>query len=286
MQNNFAGPTSVPEAVAELAAEPGAVVVAGGTDLMPALAAGRVRAPAIVALTWLAELARWERGADGSVRIGAMLTCAHARTLAEVLPALAQAAAAMGTPQVRNAATVGGNLASAAGGDLLPVLSACRAVVELASTAGVRGVGVDEFLGGLGRGAADRTGGPTSMRPGELITSVTIPAARGAQEFCRVAVRGAGAPALLSMAVVLDLDAAEVRTALVAGGGATTRARAADALLTGHLREHAGAAPSAAVAGEYARLAAEAAGPDPYLRHAAGVCAGRLLGRVLAGTAR
>jgi CO/xanthine dehydrogenase FAD-binding subunit len=291
MQNNFAGPTSIPEAVAELAAAPEALVVAGGTDVMLALAAGRVHAPAIVALTWLAELARWERRPDGSVRVGATLTCAHARTLADVLPALAQAAAAMGTPQIRNAATVGGNLASAAGGDLLPVLSACRAVVELASAAGVREVGVDEFLGGLGEGGARAT----SMRPGELITAVTVPPVRGAQEFCRVAVRGAGAPALLSMAVVLDVDAGELRAAFVrggprggprGGGRAPVRARAAEAVLTDHLRAHPGVEPPEVAAAEFARLAGEAAGPDAYLRRAVGVCAGRLLGRVFAGASR
>ncbi len=189
MQNNFAGPTSVPEAVAELAAVPDALVVAGGTDVMLALAAGRVRAPALLTLAWLVELAGWERRADGSVRVGAGLTAANAQSLADLLPALAQAAAAMGTPQVRNSATVGGNLVSAAGGDLLPVLSACAAVVELASAAGVRTLGVDEFLAPAG----------TARRPGELLTAVTVPQPGQGQEFCRIAVRGAAAPALLSM---------------------------------------------------------------------------------------
>src|SRR5262245_41078805 len=113
MQNFLAAPTTLAEAVAELAGAPDALVVAGGTDVMVELSAGRRRPREILTLSWVSELAGWEL-ADGEVRLGAGLTCANAASTLDLLPALAQAAAAMGTPQVRNAATLGGNLASAA----------------------------------------------------------------------------------------------------------------------------------------------------------------------------
>jgi CO/xanthine dehydrogenase FAD-binding subunit len=270
MQNFLAAPTSLAEAVAELTDAPGALIVAGGTDVMVDLAAGRRRAGEILTLAWVPELAGWEQ-MPGEARLGAALTCTHAAATLEFLPALAQAAAAMGTPQVRNAATLGGNLASAAGGDLLPVLLACEATVELASAGGVRSLGVADFL------RPARPGARTALRPGELICAVRVPLVRGAQEFCRVAVRGADAPAWLSMALVLDVDAAAVRLALVSGGAVPVRVAAAEAVLAGLPAE----GPTPDVAAEFARRAGEAAGPDPYRRHAAQVCAGRLLARAL-----
>lgn len=284
MLNHLAAPTSLAEAVAALADAPDAMVVAGGTDVMVELAAGWRRARHVVALAWAGELAGWSRG-PGHVRIGATLTCTNAAATLGFLPALAQAAAAMGTPQVRNAATVGGNLAGAAGGDLLPVLAACGATVELASAGGVRELPVDEFL------TPGRPGARTALRPGELVAAVRVPVVPGAQEFCRVAVRGAGAPALLSMALVRTESGPAgpggLRLALVAGTPVPVRARAAEAVLAAALAARGPAGPPApAAVAEFARLAGEAAGRDPYRRRAAAVCAARLLDRVLAGPGR
>ena len=137
-------PSGVAEAVALLAAEPDRVIVAGGTDLLPALHDGRIRADRLLSLERLRDIAGAGRTGDG-LFLGAPVTCAVlADVLEPVLPALARAAAVVGPPGVRTAATLGGNLVSAAGGDLLPVLVASEAVVVVESAAGRREVvGVD-----------------------------------------------------------------------------------------------------------------------------------------------
>ena len=92
--------------------------------------------------------------------------CSHA-PLATMLPALAEAARTVGSPQIRNAGTIGGNLGTASpAGDALPVLSALDAVVELAGPGGRRAVVIHDFLLGVKR---------TALEPGELVVSVTVP---------------------------------------------------------------------------------------------------------------
>src|SRR5437868_15124127 len=115
-------PPGVAEAVQLLAAEPDRVIIAGGTDLLPALGDGRVRAERLLSLERLPEISAAGRTAEGGLFIGAGLTVAVAAgALNAVLPALARAAEVMGPPGERDAATVRGDLVSAARADLLPV---------------------------------------------------------------------------------------------------------------------------------------------------------------------
>ena len=163
-------PTDLDRALAALDREPDALVLAGGTDVMVAVNAGWLRFDSVVALRAIDELKQVEVDADrGLVRIGAGVT--YTRLLAgdvvSTVPALAQAARTVGSPQIRNAGTIGGNLATASpAGDTLPVLVALDARVEVASVAGRRTVPVQELLTGPKR---------TSLRPGELITAVVGP---------------------------------------------------------------------------------------------------------------
>lgn len=133
-------PASLDEAVAALTAMPAAVPVAGGTDLMAAVNKGLLRPAGLVGLGRISELRGWHYQ-DGHAVLGAGLT--HARMgrpdFAALIPALAASARAAGPPQIRNAGTLGGNIATAAPtGDALPVLAALEADLVVAGPGGAR----------------------------------------------------------------------------------------------------------------------------------------------------
>jgi CO/xanthine dehydrogenase FAD-binding subunit len=268
----MATPHTLDEAVAALEAHPAALLLGGGTDLMPALNSGRLRPGSVVALRAVRELAGWH-GDDLGVWLGAGLTFTQLQqpSLAALLPALARAAGAAGPPAVRNAATLGGNLGTAARrGDILPVLVALDAVVLLHGSGGPRKVPAGRFVLEPGR---------TALRPGELIAAAWVPAARGPQEFC--AVRRESGRSLVSVALAVDLDTRRVRCAVGAARPVPVRATAAEAFLAGRVDWPAGRVADAAAYEEFGRLVATVAGSPPYARHAVAVCARRLLARAL-----
>src|SRR5690242_11973003 len=134
----------------ELKAEhPDAVPIAGGTDLMVELNFDRRRPSTILDLTRIAALNEWGPE-NGHLRIGAGVT--YARLIAELgdrLPGLAIASRTVGSPQIRNRGTVGGNLGtSSPAGDALPPLFASDAEIELASRTGTRRTSVSAFVTG------------------------------------------------------------------------------------------------------------------------------------------
>src|SRR5262249_35213281 len=169
-------PTSLDEALSALASHEGAMVLAGGTDAMVEINAGHRRPGDVVAVNRVAELRSWTYDPGTAlVRIGAAVTYTEMMTspIAGLVPALAEAARTVGSPQIRNAGTLGGNLGTCSpAGDGLPVLSALDATVHLASAAGERSLPVQEFMVGVKR---------TALRPGELITAVTLPVLEGWQ---------------------------------------------------------------------------------------------------------
>src|SRR5438552_6241651 len=134
-------------------------------------------------LTRIAELTEWGTE-DGHLRIGAGVT--YTRLIDELgdrLPGLAMASRTVGSPQIRNRGTVGGNLGtSSPAGDALPPLLASDAVVELASASGSRRVPVREFFTGPTRNA---------MRKDELIAPLVAEPAAGPQQFPKVGTRNA-----------------------------------------------------------------------------------------------
>src|ERR671922_2243612 len=142
-------PDSWDEALAMKAAQPEAVAIAGGTDVMVELNFDRIRPPAMLDLTRVPELTEWGPE-NGRLRIGAGVT--YTRLIAELggkLPGLAIASRTVGSPQIRNRGTVGGNLAtSSPAGDALPPLFADDALVEVASLRGTRRIPVGEFVTG------------------------------------------------------------------------------------------------------------------------------------------
>ena len=132
-------PDTWEQALAMKAAQPDAIPIAGGTDLMVALNFDRARPQAILDLTRVAELRDWGTD-DGRLRIGAGVTYTRLiEELGERLPGLAIASRTVGSPQIRNRGTVGGNLGTASpAGDGLPPLYVSDAEVELASATGTR----------------------------------------------------------------------------------------------------------------------------------------------------
>src|SRR3954451_20331776 len=170
-------PESRREALEMKPAEPDPRPIAGGTDLMVELNFDRSRPQAILDLTRVPELTQW-RPQDGRLRVGAGVT--YTRLIEELgdrLPGLAIASRTVGSLQIRNRGTVGGNLATASpAGDGLPPLYTSDAVVELASVRGTRRLPVAGFITGPKRNA---------LAPDELITAFDIAPASAPQQFAK-----------------------------------------------------------------------------------------------------
>ncbi|MGQ0466429.1 MAG: FAD binding domain-containing protein [Sporichthyaceae bacterium] len=267
MRENFEAPGSVSEALEVLTENPDRLVVAGGTDVLPALRAGRTRPRPVLSLTRCVDLDGAGRTENGGLWLGALLTCSRAQRIASVLPALADAAGAVGSWPVRNAATVGGNLASANGGDLLALLMAVGGKVRLEAAVGYRDCTVAEFLAPLAVGGTD-----PYLRPGELIAGVLIDPVPATVRYARLADPNTGRAAV-SLGLALDAEQRTIAVALQAGGRVPMRVPDAEQLIRAELPRPA----DESTVREFARLVGNAAGGDPYRRHAAAVCAARLL---------
>jgi CO/xanthine dehydrogenase FAD-binding subunit len=182
------------EALAAKAEQPAAVPIQGGTDVMVALNFDRDRPPALLNLNEVPELRGWSR-ADGALRLGAGLTYTEAMTgrLAELMPALAEASRTVGSPQIRNRGTIGGNLGTASpAGDALPPLIVESAEVECASVRGSRRVALADFVTGVKR---------TALADDELITAVYVTPSRAPQTFMKIGPRNAMVISVVSLAV-------------------------------------------------------------------------------------
>src|SRR5712691_2624972 len=163
------------------AAHPDAMAIEGGTDVMVEINLDHNRPAAIIDLTRVPDLNDWGPD-DGSLLIGAGVT--YTRLIDELgdrLPGLAMASRTVGSPQIRNRGTVGGNLGTASpAGDAHPPLLASGALVELASTAGTRRVPAHDFYVGPKR---------TAMRGDELVAAFLIRPSAGGQQFSKVGTR-------------------------------------------------------------------------------------------------
>jgi CO/xanthine dehydrogenase FAD-binding subunit len=212
-------PSTWTEALEIKAAHPDATPIAGGTDVMVEINLDRHRPSAIIDLTRIAELNEWGPDA-GLLRIGAGVTYARIiQELGDQLTGLAMASRTVGSPQIRNRGTVGGNLGSASpAGDAHPPLLASGALVELASTGGSRRVAAREFFVGPKRNA---------MRKDELIAAFLVEPAKGPQQFSKVGTRNAMVIAVCSLAVALDRERRHVGTGI--GSAAPTPVIALDA---------------------------------------------------------
>jgi len=197
-------PRSLDEALRLKSEQPGTIPIQGGTDLMVALNFDRIRPEVVLNLNELAELRGWSRE-NGTLRLGAGLTYTEAMTLAEDLPALAEASRTVGSPQIRNRGTIGGNLGTASpAGDALPPLLIEGAEIDVASVRGSRRVPIEEFHVGVKQHA---------LEPDELIVAVHLTPSRQPQTFMKIGPRNAMVIAVTSLALVADRERGELRAA-------------------------------------------------------------------------
>jgi CO/xanthine dehydrogenase FAD-binding subunit len=255
---------------------PQAVPIAGGTDVMVELNFDIRRPPALLDLTKVAELAEWAED-NGSIRLGSGVP--YSRIITELgtgLPGLAMASRTVGSPQIRNRGTVGGNLGSASpAGDAHPPLLASGATIEVASTTGSRTIAAQEFFLGPKRSA---------LAPDELITAVNIPRAPGPQQFAKVGTRNAMVIAVCSFAVELDPVNHRVGTGIGSAGPTPLPARDAETFAAHELTwESRKPLPDSALVrfgelvGAAARPIDDVRGTAAYRRHALSVLARRTL---------
>ena len=324
----FLQPGSLAEALAAKAANPDAVPIAGGTDVMVELNFARRRPPVLLDLTRVPELAGWAVQ-DGRLRVGAGVTYAEltgergsgsrngphagglnrgagelnggagelnrgagglnrgagglnrgAGGLGRLLPGLAIAARTVGSPQIRNRGTIGGNLGSASpAGDCHPSLLAAGAEVEVASARGARLIPIDGFFTGVKRSA---------LAPDELITAVWITPPSGPEQFAKIGTRNAMVIAVAAFGLALHPGRRSVGTGIGSAAPTPVRAREAETFLAAALDgaglwESRGALPES-VATEFGALVSAAARPiddvrgtAAYRRHALAVLARRTL---------
>jgi CO/xanthine dehydrogenase FAD-binding subunit len=218
-------PLTLAAALQVRAEHPDALVLAGGTDVMVDVNFERSRPRKIIDLTRIPELQAWERDAD-LVSVGACVTFARLEEELDDQVALVQAAATVGSPQVRNRATLGGNVATASpAGDGIAALAAYDADVVLQSVRGRRVVPWDRFLVGPKR---------TAMEEDELVVALQWPPVDGPGAFAKLGPRGAMVIAVASVCVQLDEELEEARIALGSVGPTVIRAEEAEAYVQSH----------------------------------------------------
>ena len=242
MDRRYLEATDVPHALALLEEHPDAGIVAGGTDIVVGHRSGKKALPqTLLAIHRLGELQRIGVVADGSLRIGALVTHRQLEAspvLREELPALCDASSLVGSPATRQAGTIGGNICNASPAmEVGSPLLIANAGVELASVSGPRLIALSEFLIGPGR---------TARRPGELLTAVIIPPpkeypdpARRASAYIRLEYRQAMEIAVVGAAASVVLDGRgrclEAAIALTAVAPTCVRVPDADPLLNGQV---------------------------------------------------
>jgi CO/xanthine dehydrogenase FAD-binding subunit len=318
MLMEFLQPGSLAEAIAAKAASPDALPIAGGTDVMVELNFARRRPPVLLDLTCVPELAGWSLQ-DGRLRVGAGVTYAEltgerdsgrrkaqgqgrgadglgrgadglgrgadglgqgADGLGRLLPGLAMAARTVGSPQIRNRGTIGGNLGSASpAGDCHPSLLAAGAEIEVASASGTRLIPIDGFFTGVKRSA---------LAPDELITAIWITRPSGPEQFAKIGTRNAMVIAVAAFGLALHPGRRSVGTGIGSAAPTPVRAREAEIFLAAALDEASlwdtgGALPESvvtefgALVGAASRPIDDVRGTAAYRRHALAVLARRTL---------
>jgi len=278
-------PHSLDEALALKAEHPEAVPLAGGTDLMVEINFGRLRPSAIIDVSRVGELAQW-RQENGHVFLGAGVTYATVIKEMATFKPLVQASRSVGSPQIRNRGTVGGNLGTASpAGDALPVLAAYDAEVVLRSQArGERALPWATFLTGPKK---------TAIAADELILGARWLAQRGPGSFSKIGTRNAMVIAVAGLCLVIDEGRRRVNVALGSVGPTIIRATGAEekvaaAMATAGVWDDRSAPLPDPFVEEFAELVAAAAQPlddvrgtAAYRRHGCRVLARRAIGWAL-----
>lgn len=269
-------PGSIAEAGDLLIRHPGARLLAGGTDLILAMERKKVSPSHLVDLSGIPQL-KEVSCEDGKLRLGAMVAIqelVESPPVREKFPVIASAAGCLGCWQVRNRATLGGNLANAApSAEMAPPLIALDAQVGIGGPAGERFIPLEDFFAGPGQ---------TVLQPGEILAEVVVPvpAAGVKAAYMRHSLRRSMDIALASAAVRLQLDGETIAGArVVLGAVAPTpiRAREAEAALTGKKLDGAAIAAAAAAAARECRPITDVRATAQYRREIIGVLVRRAL---------
>ena len=274
---------SVNEACAVLAENPATTVLAGGTDLMVQVNRGAKSLESVLDLSRILELKKWSiEGSEIVLGAGISYTDLTNPQLAKLVPALAQAARTVGSPQIRNAGTLGGNLATASpAGDTIPALVAMDAFLKLKSSTETREVSMTEFVTGVKTNV---------LKPGEIIESVRIPVFEGPQEFLKVGTRNAMVISVVSLALVKDHLGRKLRVGVGSVSPVPFRAAAAEEFISHEFDWENNSGPSEKVISKFSELVADSTEPIDdhrgtanYRKHAVKVLAKRALERVCEG---
>lgn len=270
-------PHSIAEATEMLASQPDLTLLNGGTDLMVEVNFNHRRPTDVLLLRNINQLREWSTSDDGTtITIGSGVPYSQIEKgpIASLVPALAQAARTVGSPQIRAAGTMGGNLGTCSpAGDTLPVLSALEAIIHLQSVNGIREIPFSEFMVGPKR---------NSRATNEIIVAVTLPVTQERQGYSKVGVRNAMVISVASACFALVKN--QPRLAMGSVGPTILRATEAEKFLSANASDMSNI--SDAIAREFGKIAATEARPiddhrstAAYRSHAIGILAARLAQR-------
>lgn len=270
-------PKNIDEALTILSEQPESTLLSGGTDVMVEVNFNHRKPSSVIALRSIAELKTWKVDeTNKTVFIGSGVPYGEMEhgPLATAVPALAAAARTVGSPQIRAAGTLGGNLGTCSpAGDSLPVLSALDATVHLVSRSGERDVSIHDFM--VGPKKNDR-------KHDELIIGVTLPLTHQWQGYSKVGVRNAMVISVASCCLALQEDS--ISLALGSVGPTIIRCRDTETWANNLSRQE--FQTNTDLQKELAHRVAQESRPiddhrstAEYRRHAVGVLAQRLLHR-------
>lgn len=252
-------PGTLQEATRLLVEQEGSHALSGGTDLAVAMRHGKAEPRVVVDLKGIPDLASSITRLDGGFRIAAntvMTDLERNEDVRNELPGLVEAAEVVGSVQIRNRATLAGNLCNASpAADTPPVLMALGASLELQGTGGQRSLSIDDLFVGYRQ---------TSLEPGELITAITVPGGeRSSSAFLKLGVRRAMEISIVCVGAMVELDeTGRISSAGIGLGSVaptTVRASTSEAVLIG-------SEPSTDLFAEAGRLAASECSPIDDLR--------------------
>jgi carbon-monoxide dehydrogenase medium subunit len=274
---DYAAPPTLDEAVALLAAHPGARPLAGGTDLLVQLRSGRRETGCVVDVKRVPELNEIAYDPARGLTLGAAVPCyriyGHA-VAARAYPSLAEVAALIGGIQIQGRASIGGNLCNAApSADSIPLLIALGARCRITGPAGTREVAVEDFCTAPGQ---------TVLAPDELLVSLHLPppAPDSGARYLRFIPRNEMDIAVAGVGVQVVLDNGNFRSARIALAAVAPTplfVREAGDALAGKAVTAASLVGAAEIARQAARPITDMRGTEEYRRHLCGVLTRRAL---------